>query len=88
MQDGTVLHVASSIVSALSASTLATPVDVVFSRYVTSKEKSMADIVRAVIRERAIFRGWTALFIRFAPTFSLAMPIFEHIRFLLGLGYL
>jgi hypothetical protein len=88
LPDGTTLHVVSSLASAVVASTLALPVDVLFSRYVSKPNASLVDCLNELRAERAFFRGWVALVTRLAPTFSLAMPIYEHIRFFLGLGFL
>lgn len=86
--DGLAFHVFCSCASAVVASTLALPVDVLFSRYVTDKNASLLSCIKTLARERAFFRGWSALVVRLAPTFSLAMPIYEQIRNLLGLGFL
>ena len=88
LPEGTALHVLSSFASAVAASTLALPVDVLFSRYVTKQNASIREVVIELYKERAFFRGWTALVTRFAPTFALAMPIYEQVRVLLGLGFL
>jgi len=86
--DGPILHLASSGASALMASTISLPMDVLFSRYVTEKNKSIVAVMKELHEERAFFRGWTALVSRLAPTFALAMPMYEQIRSLLGLGFL
>ena len=88
LDDGPILHILSSFASALVASTVALPVDVLFSRYVTNKNTSIQQTLIQLHTERAFFRGWTALFTRLTPTFALAMPIYEHIRQFLGLGFL
>ena len=33
-------------------------------------------------------RGWWPMFVRMAPTFIIAMPLYEQLRRLLGLAYM
>lgn len=101
MKDGLPLHVVCSFISGLTASTIACPSDALMTRYMTAtssvslshpegnaRATTLSGVVREIWRERAFFRGWVPLSVRFIPTFCIAMPVYESIRKLLGLGFL
>ena len=37
---------------------------------------------------RAFYRGWLPMFVRVVPVYMTYHPIYEHVRFWFGLGYL
>lgn len=87
--EGPAMHFVASAVSALCASVICLPADVLLTRYVSSsRDKSLQSCALELWQERAFFRGWSILFIRMLPTFVLAMPLYEQIRRVLGMDYL
>eukprot|EP00937_MAST-01D_sp_MAST-1D-sp2_P007864 g7864.t1 len=96
--DGPALHTAAGVAAALSAATLAAPSDMLMTRYATAHAVRPSGPYRSYVhcaveltqQEGAGVwaRGWWPMFVRMAPTFVLAMPLYEQLRRLLGLAYL
>lgn len=96
LEDGPALHVTAAVVAGFSAATTSAPPDVVMTRYQSAPPGRFRDVghcVRALWDEgggspRVFFRGWTASFMRLAPTFIFGITIYEQTRRVLGLPYL
>lgn len=93
--DGISLHVLASLVAGLCATTAAQPFDVVKSRIMADSNqvlyKSGMDCFLKTCRNegiRGVFRGWLPSYCRLGPHFIVAMPLWEYVRNLFGLGYL
>lgn len=91
IDDGTSLHVVSSIVAAFGATMLSTPADFVMSRYVSRSSGSLSNCVRAIYEESGIigfWRGSGICFLRVCPVMLSYSTIYEQLRYHFGLGYL
>ena len=96
LEDGPALHVTAAVVAGFSAATTSAPPDVIMTRYQSAppgRFRNVGHCVRAMWDEgggspRVFFRGWTASFMRLAPTFIFGITIYEQSRRVLGLPYL
>lgn len=96
LEDGPVLHGIASVVAALAATTFGAPFDILMVRFQTAPamERSydgLVDCATTMVKEEGplvFYRGWWPMFVRIAPTFLLAMPLYEQIRKGLGLSFL
>ena len=92
IQEGPQLHIGSSLITGLVATTVAAPFDVIKSRAmsVVSNDISLSMVIRGVLQEgpATLFRGWLPSYCRLAPHALICFPIFEQIRILLGLDYI
>ncbi len=92
MEDGTKLHIVSSIVAAFGATLLSTPADFVLSRYVSSTSgTTLSQCLKVMYKENGIlgfWRGYAIGFIRVCPVMLSYSTIYEQLRHYFGLGYL
>jgi len=92
MQDGFKMHLISSVVAGLVATTLGAPADFLKTRILGSPNweyRGMSDCLIKSVKSDGIavlFRGWTPAYFRIAPHFIIALPLFEQMRRILGLG--
>ena len=100
MQDGFKMQLISSVVAGLVATTLGAPADFLKTRIIGSREYSgMSDCLIKSVKSDGIsvlFRGmvsqffnatgWTPAYFRIAPHFIIALPLFEQMRRIVGLG--
>ena len=97
LDDGPLLHVVASIVSAL-AQTACLPADVLMTRYQSAAQlpdgpqyRGLLHCAVTIRREEGasvFFRGWTPMFARVAPLAVVFFPVYEQIRRLVGLGFM
>jgi len=96
LPDGPPLHMLAAVLAGLSAATLSAPADVLVTRYQCTDQngqahRSVAVCAASLMREGGLgvfFRGWTANFLRLAPTFTVGSVIYEQSRRALGLSYM
>ncbi|CAL1128051.1 unnamed protein product [Cladocopium goreaui] len=96
VQEGPVVHLASSSVSAVSAVLASAPADVVLNRYQAGPRlgkhySSLLDVASELARTEgplAFYKGVVPNVVKFLPLFLMSMPLFEQLRRLMGLGYL
>jgi len=83
-EDNPLLHVVSSSVAGVVATTICSPADVIKSRVMSSTGKSsVLDVLVKSLREEGpmfIFRGWTPAFIRLAPNTILMFVFLEQLK--------
>ncbi len=93
-EDGPILHIFAATVAGFAAATTSAPADVLMTHYQSAppgRYKSVMHCAQALWRTAGIssfFRGWTANFLRLAPTFIFGITIYEQARRALGLPYL
>ena len=95
-REGPAMHCTCSAFSAITASVMAAPADLVLNRYHAAlgsraAYSSLGECVLAVVRADGVlslFRGVGANFLKMAPTFLGTLPLYEQFRRLAGLGYL
>ena len=88
--EGTVLHVACSIVASVATTIVTQPADTVKSVMMADPTKSIGDVTGKLFREegtRGFYRGAFASWARFGPHFVIALPLWERVRWAMGLGY-
>mmetsp|Transcript_83540 Transcript_83540/g.132241 ORF Transcript_83540/g.132241 Transcript_83540/m.132241 type:complete len:295 (+) Transcript_83540:48-932(+) len=96
VQEGPVVHLASSSVSAVSAVLASAPADVVLNRYQAGPRlgkhySGLLDVASELVRTEgplAFYKGVVPNVVKFLPLFLMSMPLFEQLRRLVGLGYL
>mmetsp|Transcript_1225 Transcript_1225/g.2972 ORF Transcript_1225/g.2972 Transcript_1225/m.2972 type:complete len:330 (-) Transcript_1225:2233-3222(-) len=96
IKEGPVVHVAASIVSAFLASVFSAPCDFVMTKYQSAPAlgihyKGIGDCVRQIVTQHGVmelYKGFTPLFLRLAPLWTMNMPLYETVRSLLGIGYM
>jgi len=92
--EGPAVHVVASVASALSATLMSAPADVVLTRTSVAERdarRSPWRLAARVLREegaRALFRGWSLFFARVAPLYAMQLPMYEAVRVSLGMGYM
>jgi hypothetical protein len=90
--EGTSLHILSSLVTGLVATTMAAPFDLIKTRAMNSVDKLLVGrIFKDVVSKEGpltFFRGWVPSYCRLGPHALICFPIFEQLRLLLGLGYI
>merc|ERR1712232_458720 len=86
------LHVATSLITGVVATTVAAPFDTLKSCVMADDgakyPRGFIDALRSVVREegpQALFRGWWPAYCRLGPHAILTFPLLEQIRVLLGL---
>ena len=92
LQEGPVVHVTSSSISALFAVLASAPADVVLNRYQAgSNHGSLMDVATEMAKKEgllAFYKGSVPALVKFLPLSLMSMPLFEQMRHLMGLGYL
>jgi solute carrier family 25 uncoupling protein 8/9 len=94
VQDGPLLHAASSVSASFFASFFSAPADYVMARYMSSASNSsltVTDCVRMIYKEggiRAFWKGWSVFFVRLTPVLLTYSSVYEQLRYELGLGYM
>ncbi|CAJ1341887.1 unnamed protein product [Effrenium voratum] len=91
VEDGPLVHVAAATVAGFCAASFSAPADALMTQYQSSDSPGLVTCAGQMLRSRgpsAFFRGWTANFLRLAPTFTVGSLIYEQCRLCLGLGYM
>ena len=98
MRDGIPLHLLASLVAGFCATTACQPFDTVKTRFMTDRQNQKRlyrgpfDCLVKTLRHdgvfHGLFRGWVPSYLRIGPHFIVALPIWEQVRHILGLGYL
>ena len=91
--DGFLLHVSTSLITGLVATTVAAPFDLLKSRVMASTRANdgFASVLLRVLRNEgplALFNGWWPTYLRLGPHAILTFPLFEAMRHALGLPFL
>jgi len=94
--DSIVLHVAAATVGGFCAATLSAPADTLLTQLQSAGQRgkaygSILECATSMLKDAGpgvFFRGWTANFMRLAPTFACGSVIYEQVRLKLGLGYM
>ena len=91
--DGFALHVVTSLVTGVVATTVAAPFDLLKSRVMASADPTDG-FVRVLVRllrhegPLSLFNGWLPTYCRLGPHAILTFPLFEAMRRMVGLEYL
>lgn len=92
LEEGPVLHVLSSLITGLVATSVAAPFDVIKTLSMNSSlQKSTYSIFTSILKEKGflfLFRGWLPSYLRLGPHALICFPLFEQLRKLLGLSHL
>ncbi|KAI7860826.1 mitochondrial carrier domain-containing protein [Circinella umbellata] len=85
LSDGLVLHFASSLLAGLVATSVCSPVDVIKTRIMGSKEVNMSafSIMKQMYKVEGItsfFKGWTPAFIRLGPQTIITFVVLEQFK--------
>lgn len=94
IEDGTTLHVLSSIVATFAITIFSTPADLVLSRFVSSyssRTETVMDCIKVIYNESGIlgfWRGSGICFVRVLPVTLTYSIIYEQLRYNFGLGYM
>lgn len=94
MEDGVFLHVISSLSASLGSALLASPADLVMTKYMSDSSGNRRSLVyhlRNIYAERGVisfWRGWNLMFLRLVPMTLTFCTLYEEGRFLMGIGYL
>lgn len=92
-QDSFALHVVTSLITGVVATTVAAPFDLLKSRVMAS-DKATDNFVTVLVRllrhegPRALFNGWVPTYFRLGPHAILTFPLLEAMRKTLGLQYM
>jgi hypothetical protein len=91
-EDGVHTHVFASFCAGVMAALTTQPADTIRSLIMTSdgKYSGIADCCVKVMRTEGVvgfYRGVLPSYLRFAPHFTISLPLWEQVRKLLGLGY-
>lgn len=91
--DGFALHVVTSLITGVVATTVAAPFDLLKSRVMASADPAdgFARVAMRLLRDEgplALFNGWTPTYLRLGPHAILTFPLFEAMRRMVGLDYL
>ena len=92
MPDGKVVHIISSLIAGLTATTLAAPFDVLKTRAMNTMGKPAEGLVYTFIvivkteGPMALYRGWLPAYLRLGPHALITLPLFEQLRKLMGLA--
>ena len=87
------LHVVTSLITGLVATTVAAPFDLLKSRTMASADAAdgLLSVLARLLRKEgplALFNGWLPTYLRLGPHAILTFPLFEAMRRGLGLEYL
>ena len=88
-----VLHVVTSLITGVVATTVAAPFDLLKSRVMASTVASdgFASVLLRLLRHEgplALFNGWWPTYLRLGPHACMTFPLLEAMRNILGLDYL
>ncbi|KAL1498663.1 hypothetical protein AB1Y20_013976 [Prymnesium parvum] len=91
--DGVLLHIGTSLVTGLVATTVAAPFDLIKSRVMASDAAAdnFAVVLARLLRQEgplALFNGWLPTYLRLGPHAVLTFPLYEAMRRYVGLDYL
>ena len=92
-EDGFGLHVVTSLITGVVATTVAAPFDLLKSRVMASTNPAdgFVEVLARLLRHEgplALFNGWWPTYLRLGPHAILTFPLFEAMRRALGLDYL
>ena len=92
-EDGFGLHVVTSLITGVVATTVAAPFDLLKSRVMASSNPTdgFVSVLARLLRHEgplALFNGWGPTYLRLGPHAILTFPLFEAMRSWLGLEYL
>lgn len=89
------LHVATSLITGVVATTVAAPFDTIKSCVMADDgsryPRGFVDALRTLVREQgplSLFRGWCPTYCRLGPHAILTFPLLEQVRKLLGLDFI
>ena len=90
--DGVHTHVFASFCAGIVAAITTQPADTLRSLLMTSdgKYKGFGDAFVKVVKAegvKGLYRGVVPSYLRFAPHFTVALPLWEQVRNAMGLGY-
>jgi len=96
LPDGPGLHVLAAVLAGLCATTFSAPADVLVTRFQCRDQngnayRSVLDCATSLLRQSGpavFFRGWSANFLRLAPTFAVGSVLYEQSRLAMGLSYM
>lgn len=94
LNEGSLLHVCSSLITGLIATTVAAPFDMIKTRAMSQTSTSIHNpiVFLSIIVKRegflVLFRGWLPAYLRLGPHALICFPIFERLRHLMGLEYI
>lgn len=92
-KEGLVLHITSSLITGLIATTVAAPFDMMKTRAMNSQSNSGYQVVKLfyeIVNKEGmatLFRGWLPSYFRLGPHAFICFPIFEKVREIVGLDY-
>jgi len=92
-EDGLALHIVTSLITGVVATTVAAPFDLLKSRVMASTHPNdnFASVLAKLLRQegpRSLFNGWVPTYLRLGPHAILTFPLLEAMRKGLGLGYM
>ena len=92
-EDNFALHVATSLITGLVATTVAAPFDLLKSRVMASDlpTDTFATVLARLLRKEgpaALFNGWLPTYCHLGPHACLTFPLLEAMRKALGLEYM
>lgn len=95
MADGFLLHILASLVAGVAALVSTQPFDTIKSKVMAldgeaGGPKGVVDAIKMTARDeglRGFYRGSLASYLRFGPHFIIAFPLWEQVRWMMGLGY-
>ncbi len=92
LNEGAALHIISSLITGLVATSMAAPFDLIKTRAMNSTQNlSVITIFKDVVKNEGaltLFRGWLPSYLRIGPHALICFPLFEQIRRLMGLEYI
>ena len=95
LKEGPVLHVTASLIAGLCATTLGAPADLIKTKLLGQgsllKYNGFIDCFCKTVRNEGLlglFKGWTPSYLRIAPHFVIALPLYEQVRILMKLDHL
>jgi hypothetical protein len=86
-EEGTVLHLTSSVIAGIVTTTASNPVDVIKTR-IMNTGGGLGEVAVSIFKEHGVFgffRGWTASYSRLGPHTIIIMNIYELLNSMVGL---
>lgn len=85
MKDGIALHLISSVLAGLVATTVCSPVDVIKTRIMSASTPTMSatHIMKSMLKSEGLssfFKGWTPAFIRLGPQTIITFVVLEQFK--------